>query len=170
MQRISSPLGRRRKALQLAREVLRERPGDIREALRGGLAPKLAAAVDAEDAGVREGALSLLALLVQHPGVVHALQQARRLRFCTEPWVSPETPLVESLCSGQVPGPCLPFVLTFARSCAAGIQSSMYGLHLSSLAMLLLMSAFMMSWLRVQLHGLVAVTLGCDEAWGHAGK
>jgi hypothetical protein len=66
----------RRKALQLARELLRARPGDIREALLLGLAPKLAAALRSGDAGVREAALSLLALLVQHPGVVAALQQA----------------------------------------------------------------------------------------------
>ena len=55
--------------------MLRERPGDIREAFRAGLNKALPAALRSGDAGVRQAALALLAGLVQHPGVVNVLRQ-----------------------------------------------------------------------------------------------
>ncbi len=70
----------RRKALQLLREVLRHRPGDVRDAVRAGAVPAIADAIAGDDAGVREAALALLALMVQHPGVVQALRTVRDCR------------------------------------------------------------------------------------------
>lgn len=64
----------RRKALQLLREVFRHRPADVRGAARAGLMPAIADGIASGDASVREAALALLALLVQHPGVVQAVQ------------------------------------------------------------------------------------------------
>ena len=63
-----------RKALQLLREVLRHRPADVRDAVRSGAIPAIIDAIASDDAGVREAALALLALMVQHPGVVQALR------------------------------------------------------------------------------------------------
>lgn len=66
-----------RKALQLLREVLRHRPADVRDAVRSGAIPAIIDAIASDDAGVREAALALLALMVQHPGVVQALRTVR---------------------------------------------------------------------------------------------
>ncbi|KAK9904287.1 hypothetical protein WJX75_008419 [Coccomyxa subellipsoidea] len=70
----------RRKALQLLREVLRHRPADVRDAVRSGAIPAIIDAIASDDAGVREAALALLALMVQHPGVVQALRTDDSLR------------------------------------------------------------------------------------------
>ena len=70
-----------RKALQLLRELVRQRPQDIREALKGRLLGTLGSAVGSDQAGVREAALALLALLVQHPGVVTFAKQVRSALF-----------------------------------------------------------------------------------------
>lgn len=61
------------------------RPGDMREAMRGGLMPAISDAIAADDAGVREVALALLALTVQHPGVVAALQTVRAPLVAIQP-------------------------------------------------------------------------------------
>ena len=65
-----------RKAFQLLRELVRQCPQDIREAVKQGLFGTLAGAIRSELADVREAALALLALLVQHPGAVTAAKQA----------------------------------------------------------------------------------------------
>ncbi|BDA45863.1 probable Hsp70 nucleotide exchange factor FES1 at N-terminal half [Coccomyxa sp. Obi] len=78
--RDSSDPRQQRKALQLLREVFRHRPADVRSAARAGLMPAIADGIASEDAGVREAALALLALLVQHPGVVQAVQADERLK------------------------------------------------------------------------------------------
>ena len=64
-----------RKALQLLRELVRQRPQDIREAVKAGLLGTLGSAVGSDQADVREAALALLALLVQHPGVIAVSKQ-----------------------------------------------------------------------------------------------
>ena len=64
-----------RKALQLLRELVRQRPQDIREAVKDGLLGTLGSAVGSDQADVREAALALLALLVQHPGVIAVAKQ-----------------------------------------------------------------------------------------------
>ena len=65
-----------RKAFQLLRELVRQCPQDIREAVKQGLFRTLVSAMCSDVADVREAALALLALLVQHPGVVTAAKQA----------------------------------------------------------------------------------------------
>ena len=65
----------RRKALQLLRELIRQQPEDIRECVREGLLHTLTAAVKSDQPDVREAALALLALFVQHPGVVTVAKQ-----------------------------------------------------------------------------------------------
>lgn len=65
----------RRKALQLLRELMRQRPEDIRETVKEGLLRTLVAAVKSDQPDVREAALALLALLVQHPGLVTVAKQ-----------------------------------------------------------------------------------------------
>ena len=65
-----------RKAFQLLRELVRQCPQDIREAVKQGLFATLACAIRSNLADVREASLALLALLVQHPGVVIAAKQA----------------------------------------------------------------------------------------------
>ena len=62
--------------------MLRERPGDIREAFRAGLNQALPAALRSGDPGVRQAALALLAGLVQHPGVVAVLQKVCSRVLC----------------------------------------------------------------------------------------
>ena len=64
-----------RKALQLLRELMRQRPEDIREGVKEGLLRTLMAAVKSDQPDVREAALALLALLVQHPGLVTVAKQ-----------------------------------------------------------------------------------------------
>ena len=65
-----------RKAFQLLRELVRQCPQDIREAVKQGLFRTLVSAIRSDLADVREAALALLALLVQHPGVVTAAKEA----------------------------------------------------------------------------------------------
>ena len=67
----------RRKALQLLRELVRQRPQDIREAVKDRLLGTLGSAVGSDQADVREAALALLALLVQHPGVITVAKQVK---------------------------------------------------------------------------------------------
>ena len=64
-----------RKALQLLRELIRQRPEDIREGVQEGLLRTLMAAVKRDQPDVREAALALLALLVQSPGLVTVAKQ-----------------------------------------------------------------------------------------------
>ena len=71
-----------RKALQLLRELVRQRPQDIREAIKDRLLNTLAIAVRSSHTDVREAALALMALLVQHPGVVTLAKQVGRI-LCT---------------------------------------------------------------------------------------
>ena len=54
---------------------MRQRPQDIREAIRGGLLGTVGSAAGSDQADAREAALALLALLVQHPGVVAVAKQ-----------------------------------------------------------------------------------------------
>ena len=65
-----------RKAFQLLRELVRQCPQDIREAVMQGLFRTLVGAIRSDQADVREATLALLALLVQHPGVVTTAKQA----------------------------------------------------------------------------------------------
>ena len=65
-----------RKAFQLLRELVRQCPQDIREAVKQGLFGTLISAIRSDLTDVREAALALLALLVQHPGVVTIARQA----------------------------------------------------------------------------------------------
>jgi hypothetical protein len=54
---------------------VRQRPEDIREGVKQGLLRTLKAAIRNDSQDVREAALALLALLVQHPGLVTAAKQ-----------------------------------------------------------------------------------------------
>lgn len=56
---------------------MRQRPLDIRDAVRQGLIPVMTDALRSEDADVREAALALLALLMQHPAIVQLAQKVR---------------------------------------------------------------------------------------------
>ena len=68
-----------RKALQLLRELVRQCPQDIREAIKDRLLNTLATAVRSNHTDVREASLALMALLVQHPGVVVVAKQVGRI-------------------------------------------------------------------------------------------
>jgi hypothetical protein len=63
--------------MQLLRELIRQRPADLRDAARLGLMPTVVEALRNEDPEVREATLALLALMVQHPGAVQAIKLVR---------------------------------------------------------------------------------------------